>query len=57
MTANGQLQGVPRDPELVLTLECTLLQALDLTVADLYSDLGTSREEGCRACYCRIVAC
>jgi RES domain-containing protein len=45
MTADGQLQGVPRDPELVLTLECTLFHVLDLTVADLYSELRTSREE------------
>lgn len=45
MTADGQLQGVPRDPELVLTLECTLSRVLDLTIPELYSDLGTSREE------------
>jgi len=44
-TADGQLRGAPRDPDLILTLECTLQRVLDLTVADLYSDLGTSHEE------------
>jgi RES domain-containing protein len=44
-TADGQLQGVPRDPDLVLTLKCNLLRVLDLTVPDLYSDLGMSRDE------------
>jgi RES domain-containing protein len=44
-TADGRLKGVPRDPELMLTIECTLLRVLDLTVDDLYGDLGTSREE------------
>ncbi len=45
MTADGQLQGVPRDPELILTLECSLNRVLDLTDTYLCSDLGTSREE------------
>jgi hypothetical protein len=44
-TSDGQLLGVPRDPDLVLTIKCNLLRVLDLTVPDLYSDLGTSREE------------
>jgi len=44
-TPDGQLQGVPRDPDLVLTIKCELLRVLDLTAPDLYSDLGTSREE------------
>lgn len=34
MTADGQLHGVARDPELILTLECTLLRVLDLTVSE-----------------------
>jgi RES domain-containing protein len=45
ITADGQLRGAPRDPDLILTLECTLLRVLDLTVPGLYADLGTSGEE------------
>jgi RES domain-containing protein len=45
ITADGQLRGAPRDPDLILTLECTLLRVLDLTVPDLYADLGVSGEE------------
>ena len=45
ITADGQLRGAPRDPDLILTLECTLLCVLDLTVPGLYADLGTSGEE------------
>lgn len=45
VTADGQLRGVPRDPEIILTLECRLLRVLDLTIPDLYSELGTSSEE------------
>jgi RES domain-containing protein len=41
-TADGQLRGAPRDPDLILTLECSLLRVLDLTVPDLYPELGTS---------------
>ncbi|HEV2618674.1 MAG TPA: RES family NAD+ phosphorylase, partial [Acidobacteriaceae bacterium] len=44
-TADGQLCGAPRDPDLVLTLECSLLRVLDLTVPDLYLELGTSYDE------------
>jgi RES domain-containing protein len=44
-TADGQLRGVPRDPDLILTLECMLMRVLDLTVPDLYTDLGTSHDE------------
>jgi RES domain-containing protein len=44
-TPDGQLQGVPRDPDLILTIQCNLSRVVDLTVTDLYSDLGTSREE------------
>jgi len=43
--AEGLLRGVPRDPDLILTLECILLRVLDLTSVDLYLDFGTSREE------------
>jgi RES domain-containing protein len=41
----GQLRGMPRNPDLILTLECSLLRVLDLTVLDLYSELGTTQEE------------
>ncbi|MHB8303662.1 MAG: RES family NAD+ phosphorylase [Acidobacteriaceae bacterium] len=41
----GKLRGVPRNPDLVLTPECTLLRVLDLTAPDMHADLGTSREE------------
>ena len=44
-TADGQLRGAPRDPDLILTLECSLLRVLDLTVPDLYSRLGTNYDE------------
>jgi len=40
-----RLRGAPRNPDLILTLDCTLLRVLDLTVANLYADLGTSYEE------------
>jgi hypothetical protein len=45
ITADGQLRGAPRDPDLIITLECTLRRVLDLTVPDLYADLGVSGEE------------
>ncbi len=45
VTADGQLRSAPRDPDLILTLECTLSRVLDLTVPDLYVDIGTSGEE------------
>ena len=44
-TADGQLRGAPRDPDLILTLECDLQRVLDLTMPDLYLDLGTSYDE------------
>jgi RES domain-containing protein len=44
-TEDGQLRDVPRNPELVLTLEVTLLCVLDLTDLDLWAKLGTSAEE------------
>jgi len=43
--AEDRLRGAPRNPDLILTLECTLLRVLDLTVSNLYADLGTSHEE------------
>lgn len=45
ITADGQLRGAPRDPDLILTLEYTLPRVLDLTVPGLYADFGTSGEE------------
>jgi RES domain-containing protein len=44
-TEDGQLQDVPRNPELVLTLEVTLSCVIDLTNPDLCAELGTSAEE------------
>jgi RES domain-containing protein len=41
----GQLRGAARNPDLILTLECSLLRVLDLTVPYLFSDLGTTQEE------------
>jgi len=41
----GELRGVPRNPDLILTLECLLLSMLDLTEAGLLEKLGTSYEE------------
>jgi hypothetical protein len=40
-----KLRDVPRNPELVLTLEVALLRVLDLTDPDLCANLGTSGEE------------
>ena len=45
ITADDKLRGAPRDPDLILTLECRLHRVLDLTVPDLHDDLGTSCEE------------
>jgi RES domain-containing protein len=42
-TADGQLRGAPRDPDLIL--KCSLVRVLDLTVPDLYPELGTSYDE------------
>lgn len=41
----GGLRGVPRNPDLILTLECSLLSMLNLTDAGLLEQLGTSYEE------------
>lgn len=45
VTAEGRLEGVPRNPDLILTIKCDLHRVLDLTVPDLYDELGTTREE------------
>jgi integrase len=39
----GQLRGAPRHPDLILTLECSLLRVLDLTVPP--SSRGLARRE------------
>lgn len=45
-TADGQLRGAPRDPDLVLSLDCRLARVLDLTNDEyLSSQLGTSTTE------------
>ncbi len=44
-TADGQLKGVARDPDLVLSLRCKLARVLDLTDAHFLTELGTTREE------------
>lgn len=44
-TADGRLADVPRNPELVLTLEIALHAVLDLPHPGLCAQLGTSREE------------
>jgi RES domain-containing protein len=41
----GELRGVPRNPDLILTLECSLQSVLDLTDAGLLEQLGASQEE------------
>jgi RES domain-containing protein len=41
----GDLRGVPRNPDLILTLECSLLSVLDLTDPSLLEQLGTSLKE------------
>jgi RES domain-containing protein len=45
MTADGQLRGVPRNPDLVLTIQCALTRVVDPTVDTLYSELGTTLDE------------
>lgn len=44
-TSDGQLKGVPRNPDLVLTIECVLSRVLDLTTESFFRELGTSRNE------------
>jgi RES domain-containing protein len=45
LDADGALHGVPRNPDLLLTLECSLLSMLDLTDAGSLEQLGTSHDE------------
>jgi len=44
-TADGQLLGAPRDPDLILSLRCELTRVLDLTDEHFYRELGTTRDE------------
>jgi RES domain-containing protein len=44
-TADGQLKGAARDPDLVLSLRCELARVLDLTDEHLCHELGTTRDE------------
>jgi hypothetical protein len=44
-TADGQLKGAPRDPDLVLSLRCELARVLDLTDESFLRELGTTRDE------------
>jgi RES domain-containing protein len=44
-TADGQLKGAPRDPDLVLSLRCSLTRVLDLTSDHFYGELGTTHDE------------
>ena len=44
-TADGQLKGAPRDPDLVLSLRCELTRVLDLTDDSFLRELGTTRRE------------
>jgi RES domain-containing protein len=44
-TADGQLKGAPRNPDLVLTLRCELARVLDLTDERLLRELGATRDE------------
>jgi RES domain-containing protein len=45
LDADGELRGVPRNPDLILTLECSLVSVLDLTEAAILEQLGMSYEE------------
>jgi RES domain-containing protein len=44
-TADGQLKGAARDPDLVLSLQCKLARVLDLTDEHFCHELGTTRDE------------
>jgi RES domain-containing protein len=44
-TADGQLKGAPRDPDLVLSLRCDLARVLDLTDEHFHRELGTTHQE------------
>jgi RES domain-containing protein len=45
LDVTGELRGVPRNPDLVLTLECSLHSVLDLTEHAILEQLGTSPQE------------
>jgi len=45
MTADGRLKGAPRNPDLVLSVQCELRRVLDLTSGEPYARFGTSRDE------------
>ena len=45
LDADGELRGVPRNPDLILTLECSLLSVLDLMEPEVLKQLAMSREE------------
>ena len=44
-TADGQLKGAARDPDLVLSLRCELARVLDLTSVSFLRELGTTLDE------------
>jgi RES domain-containing protein len=44
-TADGQLRGAARDPDLVLSLQCELTRVLDLTDEHFCHELGTTHDE------------
>ena len=44
-TADGQLKGAPRNPDLVLSLDCSLVRVLDLTNEHFHRELGTTGQE------------
>ena len=44
-TADGQLKGAARDPDLVLSLHCKLTRVLDLTDEHFCHELATTRDE------------
>lgn len=44
-TADGQLKGAGRDPDLVLSIRCELTRVLDLTDESFLRELGTTRDE------------
>jgi RES domain-containing protein len=45
ITADGQLKGAARDPDLVLSLRCELARVLDLTDESFLREFGTTRHE------------
>lgn len=45
MTADGQLKGAPRSPDLMLSVQCQLTRVLDLTNEQAFKALGTTWDE------------